>query len=122
MAFGTEILPETRFKIKGSKTLFQSAVEGRFGNARQCGDLSDGILTRMIERGCFFQGSRVCFRSASEPSSCAGGDKTFVGSLDERFALKGGKAGNDGEEQSARCGRGIEALLQRDQADSFFVE
>ena len=30
MAFGTENLPETRFEIKGSKTLFQSAVEGGF--------------------------------------------------------------------------------------------
>ena len=102
MAFGTENLPETRFEIKGSKTLFQSAVEGRFRNARQCGYLCQGILTGVIKRGCFFQGSRVCFRSASEPSSCAGGGKTFVGSLDERFALEGGKAGDDGEKQSSR--------------------
>jgi hypothetical protein len=30
LAFGTEILPETRFRIKVSKTLFQRAVEGGF--------------------------------------------------------------------------------------------
>lgn len=100
----------------------QMLIECTLPHTRKLGDLTHGILTRIVELHCSADFLAVRRWSAAFSPSGSGGREPLARSVSDHIALELSKRGDQRKEQLSRAARGVDRLFQRDQVHALRVE